>query len=70
MEQIGPSEPMAALDRLSLDESCLETARRLVEETDAALQRSKTRNRGENGRVAIGVYASPAAGNMHAPLPQ
>lgn len=46
----------------------LETARRVVEETDAALQRLKSRSRGENGRLTIGVYASPAAGNMQATL--
>ena len=46
----------------------LETARRLIEETDAVLQRLRTRSRGENGRLTLGVYASPAAGNMHATL--
>jgi DNA-binding transcriptional LysR family regulator len=46
----------------------LETARRIIEETDAALQRLRTRSHGENGRPTIGVYASPAAGDMHATL--
>lgn len=46
----------------------LATARRIIEETDAAFVRLKARCRGENGRFVLGVYASPATGNLRATL--
>jgi DNA-binding transcriptional LysR family regulator len=46
----------------------IETARHIVEEMDAAFARAKTRSRGESGQLTVGVYASPAAGNMHATI--
>lgn len=46
----------------------LELARRILEDTDSALRNLKARSRGENGRLAIGIYASLATGNMHATL--
>jgi DNA-binding transcriptional LysR family regulator len=45
-----------------------ELARRILEDTDAALRNLRSRSRGENGRLTIGTYASLAAGNMHATL--
>lgn len=46
----------------------LETARRIVEETDAALVRLKARCRGDSGQLTIGVYASFSTGNLRATL--
>ncbi|HQS44913.1 MAG: LysR family transcriptional regulator [Rhizobiales bacterium 24-66-13] len=46
----------------------LESARRIVEETEAITVRLKTRSRGESGRLAIGVHASLSAGNLRATL--
>ena len=46
----------------------LEMARRIVEETDAAFSRLKTRCRGESGQLTIGVYASLSTGNLRATL--
>jgi DNA-binding transcriptional LysR family regulator len=46
----------------------LETARRIIEETDAAFARLKVRCRGEIGRLTIGVYASLSTGNLRATL--
>jgi DNA-binding transcriptional LysR family regulator len=46
----------------------LESSRRILGETAAAVGRLKTRSRGENGRLTIGIYASFATGNMHATL--
>jgi DNA-binding transcriptional LysR family regulator len=46
----------------------LESARRIVEETEAISARFKTRSRGESGRLAIGVHASLSAGNLRATL--
>jgi DNA-binding transcriptional LysR family regulator len=45
-----------------------ELARRILEDTDAALRNLRSRSRGENGRLTIGIYASLATGNMHATL--
>jgi DNA-binding transcriptional LysR family regulator len=46
----------------------IETARRIIEETDTALRRLKSRSRGENGQLTIGVYASLATGNLRTTL--
>ncbi|MBV8457892.1 MAG: LysR family transcriptional regulator, partial [Acetobacteraceae bacterium] len=46
----------------------LESARRIVEETEAISERFKNRSRGESGRLAIGVHASLSAGNLRASL--
>jgi len=46
----------------------LESARRIVEETESVIARFKTRSRGESGRLAIGVHASLSAGNLRATL--
>jgi DNA-binding transcriptional LysR family regulator len=46
----------------------LESARRILEETDTAIRNLRTRSRGENGRLTIGVYASLSTGNMFATL--
>ena len=46
----------------------LAIARRILNESDTAFRRLKSRSRGEQGRVSIGVYASLTAGNMHATL--
>jgi DNA-binding transcriptional LysR family regulator len=45
-----------------------ELARRIIEDTETALRNLRSRSRGENGRLTIGVYASMATGNMHATL--
>ena len=45
-----------------------ELARRILEDTDAALRNLKARSRGESGRLTIGIYASLATGNMRATL--
>jgi DNA-binding transcriptional LysR family regulator len=45
-----------------------EQARRILEDTEIALRNLRTRSRGENGRLTIGVYASFSAGNMQATL--
>lgn len=46
----------------------LASARRIIAETDAAVRNLRTRSRGEMGKLTIGVYASPSAGNLHATL--
>lgn len=46
----------------------LETARRIVEETDAAFARLKAMSSGQAGRLTIGVYVSLATGNLRATL--
>jgi DNA-binding transcriptional LysR family regulator len=46
----------------------LASARHILAETDAALRKLKTRSRGENGLLAIGIYASLSTGNMFATL--
>lgn len=46
----------------------LAAAQHILAETDAALRKLKTRNRGENGRLTIGVYASLSTGNMYSTL--
>jgi len=46
----------------------LDTARRTLEDVDAAFRRLKTRCLGETGQLGIGVYASLSTGNMHATL--
>ena len=46
----------------------IESARRILEETDDAFRRVRSRSRGERGRLAIGVHASFATGNMRAYL--
>jgi DNA-binding transcriptional LysR family regulator len=46
----------------------LEQARRILEETEMAIRDVRSRSRGENGRLTIGVYASFATGNLHATL--
>ena len=46
----------------------LETARRIVEETDAAFSRLKAMSSGQAGRLTIGVYVSLATGNLRATL--
>ncbi len=46
----------------------LEAARRIVEDADVAFLRLKARCRGENGRLAIGIYPSLSTGNMRATL--
>lgn len=46
----------------------LETARRIVDETDGLATRLKTRSRGESGDLTIGVHASLSTGNLRATL--
>jgi len=46
----------------------LEVARRILDESDSAFRKLKSRSRGEHGRISIGVYASLATGNMQATL--
>jgi DNA-binding transcriptional LysR family regulator len=46
----------------------LEFASHILAETDSALRCLQTRSRGENGHLAIGIYASLATGNMYATL--
>jgi len=46
----------------------LESAQRIVEETEAITVRLKNRARGESGRLAIGVHSSLSAGNLRATL--
>jgi DNA-binding transcriptional LysR family regulator len=46
----------------------LETARRIVEETDAAFARLKAVSSGQAGRLTIGVYVALATGNLRATL--
>jgi len=43
-------------------------ARRIIEETETAFARLRTRSRGENGRLTVGVYASLSTGNLRATL--
>ena len=45
-----------------------ELAHCILEDTDTALRNLRSRSRGETGKLAISVYASMAAGNMHATL--
>lgn len=46
----------------------IESARRILEDTETALRNLQSRSRGENGRLTIGIYASLATGNMRATL--
>jgi DNA-binding transcriptional LysR family regulator len=46
----------------------LESARRIVEETETAFRRHKTQCAGKSGRLTIGVYASLSTGNLRATL--
>ena len=46
----------------------LASAHHILAETDAALRKLKTRSRGENGLLKIGVYASLSTGNLFATL--
>ena len=46
----------------------LESAQRILAETDCALRMVRSRSRGENGRLTLGVYASLSTGNMFATL--
>lgn len=46
----------------------LDTARRIITETDTAFSRLKARSRGERGRLAVGVCAALSAGNLRAAL--
>ena len=46
----------------------LQAARHIIEESDAAFARLKDMSSGQTGRLAIGVYASLAAGNLRATL--
>lgn len=46
----------------------LETARGILEETDAAFARFKAMSSGQAGRLTIGVYVSLATGNLRATL--
>jgi DNA-binding transcriptional LysR family regulator len=46
----------------------LVTARNILAETEVAIRRLQTRSHGENGRLAIGIYASLSTGNMFATL--
>ena len=46
----------------------LDAARRIVEETESAIARFKTRSLGESGRLTIGIHTSFTAGNLRATL--
>lgn len=46
----------------------LDTAHRIVTQTEAALDRLRSRASGETGHLTIGVLASLATGNLHATL--
>ncbi|MFG1404189.1 LysR family transcriptional regulator [Xanthobacter sediminis] len=46
----------------------LETARRLIDETDACFSRLQAMSSGQAGRLTIGVYVSLATGNLRATL--
>jgi DNA-binding transcriptional LysR family regulator len=46
----------------------LESARRIIEETELMISRLKARSRGESGHLTIGVHASLSAGNLRATL--
>lgn len=46
----------------------LDTAQRIVDQTDAMTIRVKNRSRGESGRLTIGVHASFSIGNLRATL--
>jgi DNA-binding transcriptional LysR family regulator len=46
----------------------IELADRILEDTENALRNVRSRSRGENGRLTIGVYASMATGNLQATL--
>jgi DNA-binding transcriptional LysR family regulator len=41
----------------------LEVARLILDQSDSAFRKLKSRSRGEHGRISIGVYASLATGN-------
>ena len=58
----GGTRPTAA------GQEFLDTARRIIEETDIAVRTLRIRSRGENGRLTIGVYASLSTGNLRATL--
>lgn len=46
----------------------LASAQHILAETDLAQRKLRTRTRGEDGRLAIGIYASLSTGNMFATL--
>jgi DNA-binding transcriptional LysR family regulator len=46
----------------------LEAAQRIVADSDATIERLKLRSRTKTRQLRIGVFASPATGNMHATL--
>jgi DNA-binding transcriptional LysR family regulator len=46
----------------------VELAHRIIEDTQTAFRNVRSRSRGENGKLTIGVYASMATGNMRATL--
>lgn len=46
----------------------IELGRRVLDDTDTALRNLKSRSRGENGTLTIGLQVSWSAGNMHATL--
>src|SRR5229473_710915 len=46
----------------------LAAARKILDETESALHKLRTRACGENGRLTIGIYASLSVGNMFATL--
>jgi DNA-binding transcriptional LysR family regulator len=52
----------------SAGQEFLESARRILDETEAITARLKARSRGESGQLTIGVHASLAAGNLRATL--
>ena len=58
----GGTRPTAA------GQEFLDAARRIIEYSEAAITRLKTRSRGESGRLTIGVHASLSAGNLRATL--
>ena len=45
-----------------------ELARRILDDTETAFRNLRSRSRGENGKLTLGVYASLATGNMRATL--
>ena len=46
----------------------LVTAQHIIAEVDAAVSNLRTKSRGKNGWLTIGIYASPSAGNLYATL--
>ena len=59
---------MAALGPTDLGQEFLDSAPRIIEETEALAGRLRVRSRGGRGRLAVGVHASLAAGNLRATL--